>query len=243
MPSRIAVLGDLGWLPITDHLDIIRASYFIHLQQMDNNRLAKVVFNELSHMHQNNVQVPFKYFSNLKCIFEDRGMDHMFANVDKLSLNVFKESVYASHQDFFTKEVGNYQSLQMYKMIKEDISCSDYLKSEDDRFRAVQLKFKLRTGVLGIGADLHRQHRGPGLCKRCNVFETSKHFIFECPAYNNERGIMLNNIRNNVNDNLFSFFIQDPNFALCAVLGDHDDCFNKHFLTFIDKAWVIRKEM
>ena len=75
----------------------------------------------------------------------------------------FKESVIRSYQIQFIQDLNNYNSLLIYKLIKTNTSALDYLKSNDTkiRSRAVQLKFNIRTGpgVLGLGADLHRQHR------------------------------------------------------------------------------------
>ena len=96
--------------------------------------------------------------------------------------------------------------------------CPEYLASDKGTLRAVQLKFKLRTGVLCIGADLHRQHRDPGLCKLCNVFGTAKHIIFQCPAFNKERQIMLTYIKANVHSDIFYLFIQDMD-SMCFLRG------------------------
>ena len=38
----------------------------------------------------------------------------------------------------------------------------------------------------------------------------------------------------------FNLFLQDPNYALYRLLGDHDNVFNECFLTFIGAAWDIR---
>ena len=54
MPSETSTLGELGCLQITDHLDIIRIAYFIHLQKMDSTHLTKIVYNELQTQYMNN---------------------------------------------------------------------------------------------------------------------------------------------------------------------------------------------
>ncbi len=107
-------------------------------------------------------------------------------------------------------------------------------------FKSIQLKFKLRNGVSGLGEDLYCQKRGSGLCKKCGYFETLKHFIFHCKAYTAERQALYNSIKHACDDNVFNLFLQNLDFALCLLLGDHDDCFNEHFLKFIAEAWIIR---
>ena len=107
---------------------------------MDNTCLTTIMFNKLSQLYQNNLSVPFQYFSNLKCLFETRGMGHVFEHMDNLSLDVFKYSVYATHQDICTRGVDNYVSLQTYKWIKDGISHPGFPMINCFNVRAAQLK-------------------------------------------------------------------------------------------------------
>jgi hypothetical protein len=250
MPSQIAAIGELGWTPIIDDLDNLRVSYFNHLKNMDNHRLTKQIFNEMFTLHSNNVPTCFQYFDNIKLIFAQRGVDHLFntdIDIDNGNGNVIKTF---KHFNFMNRivntrqELDNYSSLKYYRFLKQDTHCSEYLYS-DHNFKSVQLKFKLRTGVLGIGEDYVRQKRGPGQCKGCGEFESLKHFILYCPAYMylEERQIMLFNIRKETDDVNFSSFIQHDDGMICYLLGDHDDVFNKMFLTYLHKIWLIRKEV
>ena len=84
---------------------------------------------------------------------------------------------------------------------------------------------------------------GQGMCLYCSVFESSKHFIFQCPAYNTEWYGMLVSIKSNVVEEVFSLFIWDHDFAFYLDLGDHDDHFNKPFLKYLKQAWTIRSEL
>ena len=244
MPSRAALLADLGWPPISDHLDILRAAYFKHLRDMDNKRLAKVVFNEMmkNHAERRDNKTGFKYLSNVKRLFEERGADHMFANTDLLDIPRFKQAVNASYITSFQKDTAEHSSLILFRTLKDDVEASEYLTNDNTSFRAKQLKFKMRAGVLGLGADITRQHRGDGVCKMCGCFETVKHFILSCPAYNVERQHMILNIKQSITSEEFDCFISNMDFALTAVLGSHDDYFNKHFMLYIEKAWSIRNE-
>ena len=46
-PSIIVTIMDLGWLPITDELDLKRIAYYKQLRETEGHQLAKIVFNEL----------------------------------------------------------------------------------------------------------------------------------------------------------------------------------------------------
>ena len=41
-------------------------------------------------LHNNKVSTPFQYVNNIKGILEDRGMDHMFGNLENLSVDALK---------------------------------------------------------------------------------------------------------------------------------------------------------
>ena len=82
---------------------------------------------------------------------------------------------------------------------------STYLIS-DLPFKAIQLKFKIRNGVLGLGADLNRQDRDPGICKNCGAYETVKHFVMLCPLYAAERMDMYYAIKKQVNEDVLAIF-------------------------------------
>ena len=240
MPSRTATLCDLDWLPITDELDIKRASYYKHLREMDDSRLTKIVFNELFSLYDSNTNTAFEYFHNVRMLFEDRGVDHMFNN--DFSFKTFKEHVTLNHQNNVINDLESQPSLRLYRLIKSDDRCSSYLCNKGS-FKAVQLKFKLRTGTLGLGEDHHRQHRDSWYCKFCGSFETVKHFILFCDAYNVDRFNMFSRLRQSIHEETFNLMISDPEFALFCLLGDHDDIFNWCFLSFLESAWSTRQSL
>ena len=244
MPARAAILSELGWTPIIDHLDILRTAYYKHLLNMDESRLSKVVFNEMSKMHNKhtNQKTAFDYHKNLQIIFQERGMDHMFTVDGDIDITKFKVAVNESYTSTLLKDIENSSSLLLLKTLKDNVQCSGYLETSNGTFKAKQLKFKLRTGVLGLGADLVRQHRGQGTCTACGQFENAKHFILQCPSYNDLRRDMFNSIKQETETQMFDCFIREMDFALSAVLGSHDDCFNKHFMTYIQHAWKKRSE-
>ena len=92
MPARIALLGDLGCADILDHRDVLRVSYFNRLCQMEDNRIAKNVFNNLFLRRYTNGSVKyFPYLSHMKSILTDLGMEHMFYNpTSSINMNVIK---------------------------------------------------------------------------------------------------------------------------------------------------------
>ena len=240
MPARMGLLAELGWLPITDKLDIDRIKYFEHLQKMDNRRLPKVIFNLVK-----TTSPTCRYLRNIKNIMEEQGMDYMFENDELLNTATFTKAVHDTHKINFHSTIEKYNSLKLFcRLLPESCisECSPYLRSKSGSFYAKHLKLKMRTGTLGLGEDLLIQKRGSGLCPLCGAFETVKHFIFTCLHYSSIRKDMYDKLLA-YDVNAFNMFISNFDFATSRVLGSHDNHYNEHFLLFLENAWTLRKMM
>lgn len=243
MPSRIATIGEMGWLPIQDQLNINRVSYYHHIQAMPDTRLCKLVFNELAKLYTSGISTNFDYIKNMRKIFTDKGLDQLFSSSEDSHriMKKFKQHTYDCYTHEFEMNIKSFPSLHHYRMVKESTFAPDYIKSKFTHFKWFQLKFKLRVGISGIGEELFRQHRDNGVCKHCGQFESLKHFVFKCEAYSNARQCLYRNVSLSYDSDTFSLFLSDQNFALYALLGDHDDDFNKYFTHYLSEAWTIRQ--
>jgi hypothetical protein len=184
----------------------------------------------------------FNYINLISNILSDKGLDHMLKDVSELSLPTFKRFTSMCYEEKFIRDIANRSSLVHFRTVKENTLTSSYLHSQAP-FTAIQLKFKLRTGVSGIGEDLYRQERGLGRCKACGDFESLKHFILYCKQYAVPRQKMFSAIKISYGDEIFSRFLQNHDFAIICLLGDHDDDFNRHFLSYLQTAWSVRKNV
>ena len=237
-PSSIATLLELGWLPINDELDVQRASYFQYLTKLDNSRLAKVIFHELYDLFVKGIDTNFCYFKNIKNLLERQGVDCWF-----------QSGVQKSGYKRLTAENAFFESLQK-TMVQSSLKhfdkvnpvCSSYLLTRTT-YKAVQLKFKLRTGILEIGENMSRQQRGNGQCPSCGAYETVKHIILLCKEYQSERQLMFVRIKDSVDEPSFNMFIRSPEYAMMKLLGEHDDYFNKEFLSFLLCMWTKRQQL
>ena len=144
-----------------------------------------------------------------------------------------KKAITHQYSMEFNNTLYEKTSLLHYRVVKENTFQPSYLKCQNVGFKAIQLKFKLRAGVSGIGEDLYRQHCGTGMCSFCGEFESLKHVLLQCHAYQYERQKMISNIKDNCDEATFSLFLEDSTFAMYNVLGDHDNLFNKPFLMYL----------
>ena len=52
--------------------------------------------------------------------------------------------------------------------------------------------------------------------------------------------MLFNRLKVLCDDNGFNMMLQNNDFAMHILLGDHDDVFNELFLLFVGSAWSIR---
>ena len=239
MPSAAATIAELGWIPFKDILDMNRISYYAYLLQMDDRRLPKIIYSQLLDLYQKQKPTAFGYVQNVKHILNENGCDFMFNDKELLHPDTVKKFNIAKYTDSFKQFIGEKSSLLHYRIVKQNTYICDYLKSDKGTFKGTQLKFKMRTGVSGIGEDTYRQKRSLGFCK-CGDFESLKHLIFYCTFYTEARTKMFNDMKLLCGDDAFSILLQDPTVIMYAMLGDHDDLFSRLFIDFIQKAWSIR---
>ena len=126
MPASIAILSDLGWAPVLDHLDGLRLDYFNYLCQMGDAKVGKYFFNILWEQQIESGCEVFKYFSN-RDIYIRAGMDHDFSKHSNVTVTCFKESMFSSRQHNSMFDLNNYDSLCLYKYVKHDVYPFKYL--------------------------------------------------------------------------------------------------------------------
>ena len=97
---------------------------FLHLRQMSNACLTKVIFNQMNALHHENVNMPFNYVDYIRNIFTNRGLDHLYRDLDNYPFSTFSEALSKKHQDSFLSTMEDYPSLRWYKLVKEDTKCS-----------------------------------------------------------------------------------------------------------------------
>ena len=234
MPSASATISELGWLPIQDLLNIKRINYYKYLVSLSDNRLPKFILNELNNMYIKSASCDFNYVKHIRDIFIEYGADHMYYDHDKICLSTFKKLVSNHYINTFHDNVNKCKSLLHFNKCKESTSMSEYLKSTCG-FRAIQLKFKIRTGISGMGEDLMRQKRGTGTC-HCGDYESLKHLVFYCNTYNIPRNKLYTNIQSSYGNDVFNDFINNPSHYLYDLLGSHNNDLMCIFLILLQKA-------
>ncbi len=236
-PSSDALIAELGWIPINDHLDMKRLSYHERLVKMDNSRLPKIVYDLLN--CDDNFK-GFNYRYNIQNILDKNGADHMYYD-HPAHIHDVQKLITSRYQSEFVHNIQQRTSLLNFCLVKANTFKSEYLYSTNCSFRGLQLKLKLRLGVADIGEVLKRQNRGDGICK-CGKFESLQHIVFYCQNYTTIRNVFYQCLKHNLPNYVFNSFINNPLLYMLHLLGDQDDVFNRAFTDFISILWKKRTE-
>ena len=180
---------------------------------MDEPRLPKLIYNELHEMYAKNKPCAFNYVSYIKDILVGYCADHMFENNELLCMSQCKKLISDTYCNSFCDTLQNCSSLKYLK--KENTSMARYLVTKNVCFKAIQLKFKMRFGVSGIGEDLQRQHRGQGKC-HCGSHESLSHVLFFCDMYSQLRLYFYNTLYNLYGDVFLAILYVIP-LSICIV--------------------------
>ena len=108
---KCALLAEFGWEPINSFLDRQRVSYFARFAGLPDDRLCKIVFQELKFSRS----TEWNYFSHMERLFQSIGLDHYIdGNVNKQTFNKF----FGGHT--FCKvntDINEKRSLHLYRSL------------------------------------------------------------------------------------------------------------------------------
>lgn len=176
---KCALLAEFGWESINRFMDRQRIAYYARLKNLPNNRLSKIILDEIISVKCNE----WKYIENIETILQTAGLDH-YAN-GNINVNIFNK--------FYGNETTNTQlcnilgksSLNLYQSFVVVSRKQPYLSNVDD-FRSTRLKFLARTNCLPINATLQRMNLTTNNeCQLCssNAIENIFHVMLDCPFF------------------------------------------------------------
>ena len=118
---------------------------------------------------------------------------------------------------------------------------SGYLYNPYD-FSGAQLKFKARTGCLGLEADLEQWKESDGICKLCDSGskDTMEHYLLYCGYFNKQRISMYNNLETELMSRNYNVLWQEfisgnRVHEINFLLGDHGEFFDNDIGNIFDR--------
>ena len=229
-PAVEAVLGDLGWLPLSMFLDLQRIKYYNYLKNRVPNRryLLKGVFNDLETGYKSGKDASWSYHKNIHEIFKNVGLDCGYNGNNHDYVQAFKKLQIQNYTSNYQSTIEDRTSLRYYRNMKMHTHQAEYLNNMYD-FKGMRLKFQIRTGILSINENRKRWNLSDGICQVCRTTcnqEDVYHFLFECQAYHQYRIQMFTYIdeelqRQGLSHLMASFMASSRLVKLNWLIGDH----------------------
>ena len=195
-----AASGDMCWMPTKRRHQLSTVMFWIHLLQLDNERIAKKVYNECKRLADDHNKKNWAW--EVKSILNECGLQSWWCqgSCDGLSLHEAKHLVtcclFHLQRENWKDEVATKPKLRSYVTFK-----SDYKETEGyvERTRVKadrSLLAHLRGGTAPLQIEIGRYVCLPveeRKCKTCNtgMVEDEQHFCVGCPSLKKARGPLL----------------------------------------------------
>ena len=169
-------------------------------------------------------------------MFEDVGLEHFI--VGNFNINTFNKFFGMNDKIKEREIIETKTTLVTYKTFLVSRGTQKYLKYIED-FEISSLKLLAKTNCVPINDVLYRMRLTQyGLCQLCdsNDIETTNHFMFECPAFENLRVDFFSEITEIISSNDLPIdCIGWPSInKIQLLIGDHGFYFNEHIGKMLD---------
>ena len=221
--------GEMGWLSMLSKSKLEVARLWCRLKNMEVGRLTKHIFTWSSNMANNRCR---NWVYSTRAMFEQLDLgDTPYGEaigtrpfLRNVSAKLAQQDSAVWHQALWNDRNNrvNGNKLRTYRLFKDTLEVEPYLLLNQHRLQRRSLAM-LRIGVLPLEVETGRYARpatplDERLCQLCtlNVVEDEKHFMLQCPLYEDQRQSMLQR---------------------ASVLNEH---FNS--LNYVDKMTYLMKE-
>ncbi|XP_071944139.1 uncharacterized protein [Antedon mediterranea] len=266
-PSLV-LLGDLGWDSIENTHNEIKIKYFDRLINLEAHRWPKLLLHALFTLHDNNVNIKWRWLNSIKSILNNTGFNHVFSNNIPIDSAWFKSFKCVNRQmyelDWFNKSCTK-PSLSLYVKLKKMPELENYLTVKTD-FHGAQLKFKARSNTLQLESRLSKwDMNNTGNCMLCkDEPEDLYHFMLNCIVLQEVRISEFECLEQNLNDSGLSDLwnslqLNNSEVILMIILGGDcsvliptmsinmvnkaHDILDKFCKSYLKKAWAFKQRL
>ena len=197
--TNIAVLSELGRYPMSHDIHKQMVKYLLRFEDMAENRLAKIAFEEQKRNSTKNTH----WVSKVKCFLDKMGLsfihnthkarknpgqiNHMSVISRNRENEIFEQNLI---QKIDEKIAENRGKLLFFGGLKRHFGREDYLHMYNENLRKQITQLRLSSHKLEIEMGRHNDiEREERICNYCRMgrIESEEHFLFECPNYAKER--------------------------------------------------------
>ena len=239
--SNIACRAELGKFPLIIDINKKILSYLNYLHQKDENSIVRQALKISIDLYDNGKN---SFYSSVMKINEYYHFNHFnYSSLNdckiKQYINVMKQK-YISH---WNQTLQNSQKLSFYNTIKNNYSPSTYLDlTRKNPLRKTLVKLRISCHKLRIETgrydNIPRNERICNFCN-CNKIEDETHFLLDCPAYSQVRGIFFSKIESKL-----PLLRLLPRETLLSHLMNSTDYFvNIKLISFISACFELRDNL
>jgi hypothetical protein len=219
--------GDTGWLSPRYRRWINMLRLWNRLNNLENDRLTKVVFMNDYQLAGTNVK---NWCSNIKSIFATIGEEEVYNNRQQCNIDYISAKLFLLQEEEWKTALTTKPKLRFYRQFKSTLSLENYVKfnlTSSQRSVTAQL----RAGVLPLHIETGRFRNTrveDRLCNLCNLqhIEEEMHFLFDCTLYTDLRRDWLQGVRDQVVN-----FDTLNNFEKIRIMFEkHHRCTSKYIL-------------
>ena len=120
---KLAVAGDMGWIPGTICRKIQTLRYWNRLINLPNDRLTKRLF-----LYDYNTNSEASWCSHIRQIFIETGMENIYNMLLVCDLNVAKFKLLTKYTESWRSDISHKPKLRFYTKFKSEPLSENYLK-------------------------------------------------------------------------------------------------------------------
>ncbi len=228
----LGLAGDMGWYPLYIYRYLTIAKFWNRLIQMEDTRLTKAVFLKNYETRTNN------WCSKLQKMLNDIDSGQIFDDKSIITMTVLNDILREQFENKWKNDIALKPKLRTYCKFKTVFETEEYVTFNHNR-KERSLLAQFRLGILPLCVETGRYTRLPleeRVCFNCNgIIEDEKHFLLDCPVYNDLRLNFLDKVKRNF-----------PNFDLLDSAGKLNVLLNnswKECGKYVNAAWELRQNV
>ena len=180
------VYGETGRFPIDLDAQCNAIKYYVRLRKMNDNMLAKQVFNQLHCLHETGFKTWVSYVLNL---LKQQNINVVHESLDTL-LSTYKMKAYDSYKNEWQNSMNeiSFPILRTYQNIKSNYTLEPYLHINNFKFRNALSRLRMSSHCLEIERGRHTNPKTNQELRKCNhckqdVIEDEFHLMMQCTFY------------------------------------------------------------
>ena len=192
--SNVITLGKFGKIPPGVSCEINCILYFLRLRSLSESTITNIMFQEQRRLHE----LGFKtWYGKVWELAHMHGID-LNHNYTKCEIKNAVNESFKRKWAYMLADVSSNPLLRTYITLKSEFKIEPFLyKIKKPKYRVAFAKLRASSHSLEIERGRHSKPKTPinsRVCHFCKIIEDEPHFLITCPAYHDERQILMSHV-------------------------------------------------